>query len=107
MLKRLCAGDSTEEDIEWINTRVLGRNGLKLPKRLEGNACYACYRNMERNSITAGIFDQHLQDTHPPEDSKELPPTHTLIIEAHVDSKTNCSEKKTEISPPKNYGARR
>ena len=107
MLKRLCAGELTEEDIEWINTRVIGRNGLKLPKRLEGNACYACYKNMERNSITAGIFDQHLKDTHPPADSKELPPTHTLIIEAHVDSKTNCSEKKTEISPPKNHGARR
>ena len=107
MLKRLCTGDLIEEDIEWINTRVLGRSGLKLPKRLEGNACYACYRNMERNSITAGIFDQHLKDTHPPEDSKELPPTHTPIIEAHVVSKTNYSEKKTEIAPPKNYGARR
>ena len=94
MLKRLCAGEITEDDIEWINTRVLGRNGLKLPKRLEGNACYASYKNMERNSITAGIFDQHLKDTHPPGDNKELPLTHTLIIEAHVDSKTNCSEKK-------------
>ena len=65
MLKRLCAGELTKEDIERINTRVIGRNGLKLPKLLEGNACYACYRNMERNSITAGIFDQHLKDTHP------------------------------------------
>ena len=61
-------------------------------------------QKMEQHSITAGIFDQHLKDTHPPEDSKELPLTHTLIFEVHVDSTTSCSEKKkTEISPPKNY----
>ena len=31
MLKRLCTGDLTEEDIAWINTRVIGCNGLTLP----------------------------------------------------------------------------
>ena len=35
LLKRLCNGTLTEEDINLLNTRVLGRNGLKLPKALD------------------------------------------------------------------------
>ena len=81
VLKRVCAGELTKEDIKWINTRVLGRNGLKLPKDLEGNACHACYKHMEQNSITAAIFEKNLQATHPTKDSKDLPPSNTLIIE--------------------------
>ena len=53
MLKRLCAGELTEDDIKWINTRVLDYNGPELPKDLEENACYECWKNIERNSITA------------------------------------------------------
>ena len=94
MLKRLCAGELTEDDIKWINTRVLGCNGLELPKDLEGDACYACWKNMERNSITAALFEKHLQATHPPKNSKDLPPSNTLIIEAGIESRTECSKKK-------------
>ena len=82
MLKRLCTGDLTEEDIAWINTRVIGRNGLTLPKSLEGNGCYACARNMQRNTVSAINWDGHLDATHPSKESDDLPPGHTIIIEA-------------------------
>ena len=76
MLKRLCAGELTEDDIKWINTRVLGYNELELTKDLEGNACYACWKNMER----AALFEKPLQATHPPKNSK--------VIEAGIESRT-------------------
>ena len=98
MLKRLCAGELTEDDIKWINTRVLGCNGLELPKDLEGDACYACWKNMERNSITAALFEKHLQATHPPKNSKDLPPSNTLIIEAGIESRTECSKRSLDPS---------
>ena len=84
MLKRLCTGDLTEEDIAWINTRVIGRNGLTLPKSLEGNGCYACARNMQRNTVSAINWDGHLDATHPSKESDDLPPGHTIIIEADI-----------------------
>ena len=98
MLKRLCSGELTEEDIDWVNTRVLGRDGLKLPKSLEGNACYACHTNKERNAVTAAIFDKHLRATHPHKDSSDLPPTHTLIIEADIQPARGSGEGKNMTS---------
>ena len=69
-------GELTEDDIKWINTRVLGYNELELTKDLEGNACYACWKNMER----AALFEKPLQATHPPKNSK--------VIEAGIESRT-------------------
>jgi hypothetical protein len=90
-LQRLCggvyggSGDFTEEDVEYINTRIIGsRTGLKLPKELNGESCYATPNNAERNSITAGIFKEHLKQTHPLSSSEELPPDHTVMVEADV-----------------------
>ena len=84
LLKRLCNGTLTEEDINLLNTRVLGRNGLKLPKTLLGDTCYATPTNKERNSISAGIVEQHIKDTHPIIDCDDLPPNHTIFIEAEM-----------------------
>jgi hypothetical protein len=90
LLQRLIGGvyggseEFTEEDLEYINSRIIGRNGLKLPKELDGDNCYATRRNDERNSITAGIFREHLRQTHPLSSSEELPPDHTIMVEANV-----------------------
>ena len=84
MLKQICTGQVTQNDIDRINTRVVRRNGLSLPKTIGGNTCYACPCNDERNAITAGIFDEHLRKTHPTKESNELPPEHTLIVEADI-----------------------
>ena len=84
MLKRICTGSLTQNDVDRINTRLVGYEGTSLPKTIGGNTCYACPRNDERNAITAGIFDEHLRKTHPIKESNELPPEHTLIIETDI-----------------------
>ena len=85
ILARMRMGTDTREDREKINTRVIGAssdNGVQLPT--DPDACYACPTNKERNGITAGTFKKHILATHPTVDSDELPPDHTLMIEASI-----------------------
>ena len=78
-------GTFPEEDEEYLNSRVIGsRTGLELPRELDGETCYACPFNAERNAITGGIFQEHLRQTHPLANSDELPPEHTVMVEADV-----------------------
>jgi hypothetical protein len=83
IMGRMRNGEDTTEDRELINTRVLGSaNGVELPD--DPNTCYACPTNKERNGITAGVFRNHILATHPRVDSCEMPPDHTLMIEASM-----------------------
>jgi hypothetical protein len=52
----------------------------------EGDACYACPTNKERNSIQKALFQKHINTTHPSITCKEMPLNHTLIIEANISS---------------------
>jgi hypothetical protein len=52
----------------------------------QGDTCYACPRNKDRNSIQASIFKNHIQATHPPINSNKDPPERTIIIEADITS---------------------
>lgn len=76
-------------DRHRINSRVIGENGLDLPKEFIGDVCYACPTNKERNVISAGNFKQHILDTHPKYDSVDLPPTHTIVVDADIFSTVN------------------
>ena len=49
-----------------------------------GDFCYACPTNKEQNVIHAAIFQKHIPATHPSITSNEIPPKHTLIIEAII-----------------------
>ena len=91
LLKRLCQNELTEDDIALLNTRVIGQNGLALPANTTVDTCYACPTNKERNSITASIFKRHVQATHPDAQSFELPPDHTIIIEADIQPTTGSN----------------
>jgi len=86
ILQKLCRGELEQADVDAINERLVGRNGVSLPKVLEGDSCYACSTNSQRNAITAAIFREHLQATHPDADSDEDPPRHTLIIKGFIQS---------------------
>ncbi len=59
---------------------------LILSRYFEGDACYAFPTNKEHNSIQKAIFQQHIHTTHPSITSNEMPPDHTLIIEANISS---------------------
>ena len=76
--------DLTKKDRIWLNTRVIGHNGLELPEDMGPDAVYACPTNAERNAITAGNFRQHIKKTHPEVSSTCEPPKHTIIIEAAI-----------------------
>ena len=93
MLKRMWKGELTLRDRERINTRVIGQNGIDLPSSFEGDACYACPTNKERNSISAGNFKKHIIATHPSIESNELPPAHTIVIEADIRSSLSKNSK--------------
>jgi hypothetical protein len=47
---------------------------------------YACPTNKEWNFIQAAIFQKHIEATQPTITSNEMPPYHTLIIEANITS---------------------
>ena len=52
----------------------------------QNNAVYACPKNTERNSISAGNFKRHVLNTHPSVHGSSEPPKHTLIFEASIQS---------------------
>ena len=56
LLKCLWKGEMTEDDIELLNTRVLGQNNTVLPEDTNDAAtCYACPLNKQRNVVSAGL----------------------------------------------------
>jgi hypothetical protein len=64
---------------------------------LQGDACYACPTNKERNAIQAAIFQKHIEATHPNVTCDELPPEHTLIIEANISSSvSNTTQQRID-----------
>ena len=96
IMKRMWNNDLSKKDRKLFNTRVVGNNNLKLPSTFEGDACYACPSNRERNAISAGNFEMHILNTHPPFDSLEAPPEHTIVIEADIRS-TKSKQKNVTI----------
>jgi len=86
IMQRMRMGQDTKEDRRKRNTRVMGKNNVELP---DPDTCHACPTNKERNGrITAGIFRNHIMEMHPAIDSDEMPPAHTLMVEASMKKKT-------------------
>ena len=76
----------TADDIDKLNTRVVGQNGVTIPRMTaDDDTCYACPYNKQRNAASNGIFRQHIFDF-PSVESDALPPDHTIIIEAEIES---------------------
>jgi len=94
LLKRFWKGDLTKKDRERLNTRVVGQNGLTLPPTFDGDACYACPTNVERNCISAASFKKHVTSTHPSVESNDDPPDHTIVIYANI---THAKSKKCKV----------
>ena len=84
LLKRFWKGDLRKKDRECLNTRVVGRNGLKLSSSLRGDVWYACPTNVERNCISVTSFMKHVIYIHPSVQSNDLPPDHMIVIYAAI-----------------------
>lgn len=94
MLKRFRKNQDTREDRQRVNTRFVDHDKVILPvdSDCSSDICYACPTNVERNSIAAGIFENHISNTHPAVGCNDEIPAHTIIIEASVRRKgTKCS----------------
>ena len=88
LLKRCWLGKLTEEDIDTLNSRLVGQNGVCVPKDgPDADIRYVCPFNKQQNAASAGIFKDHiLSGEFPTIDSDELPPEHTVINEADIHS---------------------
>ena len=88
LLQRMWAGDLSKNDRDWLNERVIGSEQVPvLPDEFSGlDAVFACPKNTERNSISAGNFKRHVLQTHPSVHVITDPPNHTIIIEADIKS---------------------
>ncbi len=66
---------------------------LMLSCYFQGDICYAYPTNKERNAIQKALFRKHINTTHPSITTNELPPNHTLIIEANISSSVSKRSK--------------
>jgi hypothetical protein len=94
-LQRIHLGRTKKEDVEKINTRVVGPN-LSLPSLEELNGAditYACATNADRNLICDNIFANILKQRHPKEDQDFNIPQETIIIKGNfLNMKTDESK---------------
>ncbi len=73
----------TKEDCNAINERLIGQE-VQLPEiQQDDDIAYACWKNSERVSIHASVFQKHINDF-PSVDSSDLPPEHTIVVEADI-----------------------
>ena len=105
MLLRIWQGELTEEDRLKINNRIVGLNGVKLPPiTSDSDIAYSCPKNIDRNIIQTELFQKHIQNF-PSVSSDELPPEHTIVIEAHISKagkkkKNNSNSNSNNETPP-------
>ena len=102
VLHRMWSGNFTVDDVRYINTRVVGQNGVTLPPDCtDSDTTYATALNKQRNGISSGVFRNHLKSTDfPPVNSDALPPEHTIIIEADIQSSSTAGRQGvTRVSP--------
>jgi len=84
IMMRMWKGTYSEEDINKINERLIGRTQLPIPETNPyTDITYACWSNMDRNAVHAASFMDHIRNF-PSVDSDELPPDHTVIVEAEI-----------------------
>ena len=71
------------------SARLRSRKAASLPSVKRHCYCfvvdiaYACWKNSERVSIHASVFQNHIKDF-PSVDSSDLPPEHTIVVEADI-----------------------
>ena len=96
LLQRMWEDDLGKKDRQWLNERTVGSVEVPvLPDDFGGlDVVYAAPKNTERNSISAGNFKRHILETHPNIDSSDVPPNHTVIVEANITSSVRGKKNK-------------
>jgi hypothetical protein len=68
----------------------------------DSDIAYACPLNKQRNAVSASVFKDHLCNSgeFPDVQDDALPPMHTIIVEADIQSMKSCDKsRKTTVSP--------
>jgi hypothetical protein len=81
ILSRFRDEGPTIEDVNIINTRVIGSPTGPTASDIPSDATYATSSNLDRVAINDGIFAQHLVATHSKNPQVD-PPKHTICIKA-------------------------
>lgn len=102
VMRNFWQGNPTVQDVDYINEREVGQNGVELPEEEpDSDITYACPFNKQRNAISAGMFSKHIQSGgFPTVDMDDLPPDHTIIVEADIGSSSTAgNDGVTRVSP--------
>jgi len=78
ILQKLCRGELEQADVDAINERLVGRNGVSLPKVLEGDTCYVAQTARETQSRQPSFVNIFKQRTLMPTVTKTHPGTPSL-----------------------------
>ena len=98
ILEQFRTGNIEDSTFEKINSRLVGCNGVTIPKDCDELA-YACSTNKERNSISANVFSNHIAKTHPKISENIDVPMHTLVIESKIaDKESNTNVQRNYIN---------
>ena len=92
MLSRIYCGNTTEEDIKRINTRIVGQ--VNLPDNvdcMETRVVYACLTNARRNQVINECFLRYVRENSPVYHSDIDPSTSVVMIKGVVSSKGNIA----------------
>ena len=90
VMRRWRNGQTTPDDLKWINERFIGEADVELPP-LE-SIRYACAENVHRNAISNALFIKHLQNTHNKGcDDTIVCPSHTCIIKGTMKKSKKAS----------------
>lgn len=95
MMTKMWEDDLTRKNKKTLNTRKIKHGGVTLPTKFDGEGSFACPINKERNAIHAANFRRHVLETHPDFDSDQLPPEHTIVIEAQIRSSNQTQRHMT------------
>ena len=95
MLTAMWKDDLPKNRRKWLNKHRLVGPNLKLPKTFPNNqeVSYAAPYNKDRNAISAANFRNHILATHPPFNSQQKPPPHTIVIEGNIQSIKNSRRR--------------
>ena len=96
ILMRIWKGELTEEDRAAINSRLVGVRGIKLPEiSTNSDIAYSCPKNVQRDLIHTELFQKHIANF-PDVTSDDLPPEHTVILEADITQAPKCRSRSVE-----------
>ena len=95
ILMRMWKGTFTRSDCDRINERMMSEK-LSLPDiSVDSDIAYACSYNSERVALQAALFQKHIENF-PSIDSNEMPPEHTVIVEAKITDPPKRKPKKSD-----------